>query len=181
MDETEWSTGICGTCCGALCLTACIFPCLQFGENIDMMEKENVPMPDIDMISFNGAIPRSSCGCLVYAIGFLSPSINAGGDALCFSYVFNVLEFFPICLHTRIRTSLRVKYNIETTCCCEGQCDDLCCATFCYSCALAQEYNELTKRNKNPSQTVRTQTLMPAIENSFLHTDSLQKGAKANS
>jgi Cys-rich protein (TIGR01571 family) len=170
-DTEKWSTEICDECCGARCLTACIFPCLQFGENIDMMEKEKVPMPDIDMISFNGAIPRSSCGCLVYAIGCLSPSINAGVDAACFSVFFNLLEFFPIFLHMRLRTSLREKYKIKTTCCCEGQCDDFCCATFCYSCALAQEYIELTERKKISAQDVNkktAQTLMPTIENSFL-------------
>ncbi len=174
MGGTEWSSGICNKCCQDKCLWACVCPCVIFGENIKMMEQWEVPMKEMDMISCYGAFPKSSCGFWIYAIGCFSSLINAGVNTnSCLAFV-NVLEILPVILHTRLRTSLREKYDIKPDCCCCGECggmcEDLCCATFCYSCALTQENFELKekKRISDLEKAGRTQTLMPAIENSFL-------------
>lgn len=172
MGRKEWSSGICQYCCQFECCCACLFPCIYFGNNIEKMERLQIPLPEeIDLISFHGSCPKSTCGCVLYAIGWLGPSINVGISSATLSFLFNALELFPLYLHTKIRSSIRKQYKIEPVCCdcCHGQCDDFCCVLCCYSCALTQEYGEMCKieEENNPS-TVATYTLMPAIENSQL-------------
>ncbi len=127
------------------------------------------------MILCCGSFSKSSFGFWIYAIGCFSSLINAGGYTNSFLAFVNVLEILPVLPHTRLRTSLRKTYGIKPKCCCSGECwgpcEDLCCATFCYSCALTQENFELKEKKRISDLKKKaegTLTLMPAIENSFL-------------
>jgi Cys-rich protein (TIGR01571 family) len=135
----SWSTGICEQCCSYECFCACFFPCCVFAENVNLMGKKGfayIPVVDLCNTYTTKVCSKGACAGVLYSLGIFSGALtNAGPDML---YANNCLGCFSVFLHSRVRRAIRKEKGIPPDCCGDG-CSDICCALFCYSCAMAQE------------------------------------------
>lgn len=146
--RSQWSSGLCEPSCKCFC--ACFLPCVVFAQNVDLMETNKIsPIPVVDQCTPPPpTCSKPLCGGVLYGVGTLGVYLNA-----CVPLdgpLFSLAQCLSIYVHMQVRGKIRSHYNIEPECCgSSSDCDDFCCAMWCYSCALTQENRMLEKNTPN--------------------------------
>lgn len=140
----DWSSGLC-ECCATpdICCYAFWCPCVVFYWNVKKMEEYwGKDIPIFRMCP--GCMPE--CAGICYAFGWGSGLIAGNAPSIQPVYGINSLGGLSVFLHATIRNKIRTNYGINsesTRNLSDSVWGDCCCACFCHSCAMTQEYRML--------------------------------------
>ena len=148
----EWRDDLCDICsfgpCHPVLLNSCFFPYISLGQ---VMSRSSLDYKGHEAIGF---LPRQSCvtmAIITYSVWFLNALIIAWGITEYVQYneyiprpplwisllVINLsYTFFFWYATCSTRHTLRARYMIPERRC--RKCEDMCCATFCNPCTIAQ-------------------------------------------
>ena len=141
--DLGWSSGLC-ECCQRpeICCTAFCCPCVVIYWNVKKMKELEKVIPICKICP--GCMPE--CAGICYAFGWVSGLIVGNTPSIREFYGVNMLGGLSVFLHATIRNKIRTDIGIKsenTRNPCDSVLGDCCCACFCHSCAMTQEYAEL--------------------------------------
>jgi Cys-rich protein (TIGR01571 family) len=143
----QWNTSLCNCCSDCVCIGTCFAPMVFLGYNVYSIQSRSSEK-DKFCVSCPDCAPIGAC--LLYTPGWAGVLIGSGLAVSApqgTGAVLAIAGCISACLHGVVRNRVREIYGIDaqTGDCCNTACGDCCCALWCYSCAMAQEYRQLKR------------------------------------